>query len=1133
MQLNAHCICSLTAEIPAAYYRPHPKRFTFRIMKLTTIFLFLTVLTAHAKGFGQRITISDQHVSLTKLFKQIYQKTGYIFFYNERELKNTPKISIDVTNASLQDVLVTCFKDIPFTYSIVDKTIVIKPKKAAALSTTPPASSYSSNNLTIRGKVTDEHGRPLASVSIVVPGTPLGVMTDNNGIYELSNVPEQADLVVSYIGYIEQRIHIKGRDVINIILKESENELDQTVVIGYGKTTKRFNTGDATTITADVIDKQPVQNVMQALAGRVAGMQITQNNGLPGANTVMQINGQSSFNSGTIPLYVIDGIPYTNFNGGQPPNDNLDAWGISGANGGTSPFSSINPSDIESITVLKDADATAIYGARGANGVVLITTKRGIKGKPKVDINVYTGTGKVGHDIPMLNTQQYLTLRKEAYANDGISPEKASTTPLDLLDWSQTAYTNWQKFLFGKSAHSSNADIAYSGGDKNTQYRISGSFRHDGTVFSGNWRDNRATSRFSLNHHSDNNKFGFNFSASYGYENNLLPSSDITSAYTLPPNYPSKLKDSTGALVWYNGFTNPLSYLKQPYSGVTTNVMGNFSIHYTVLPNLDLKLNAGYTNVLLDSKVAYPASSKNPSNNPVSTAYFSTDKAQNWIIEPTADYTLKTGKNTFNALVGGTFQKNISQTSSVEGYNYNSDLLLGSLVGAGTIYNYYPNYAQYDFGSFYSRLNYNYDGKYILNATFRRDGSSRFGANNRFGNFWAIGGAWIFSQESFAKTDLPFLSFGKLRASYGLTGNDQIEDYQYLPLYSTISTPYQGQTGLYESTTSNPDVRWETDKKLTFALELGLLKNRIMFTGEYFRDRSSDQLTYLTLPTQTGFNSYEANIPAVIQNTGIELTFDTKNVVTKNFTWTTSLNVTFPKNKLLSYPGLAESFYSSEYIVGQPIDVIQLYHYTGVDPTTGVAQYATKSGTGVPDYSTDRVIAPVGTPYYGGISNDFTYKHWAFSFFIQFYHKNGYTNSTYYSPIGYSMVNMNTSVLNRWKAEGDANKLFPGASATAGSAIYDGYEYMGSSDAFWGDASWLKLKNAALSYTFENAWLKRMGLTNFRLYAEGQNLLLFDKNKYQFDPETSVPGGPPGLGTGQYAALPPLRTFVLGINVSF
>jgi len=1112
---------------------PYPKFKLLIIMKLTAIFLLVALLRVSAEGVvAQTISLHVKASPIEKVFAQIENQSGYSFIYGKKLLSTAAPVSVNLDNASLETVLKAVFENQPLVFKITDRQIIVAAK---AVNIIPAKAPEAASGIIVHGRVTDKEGYPMPSVSVVIPGTPLGTMTNTKGEYAIREAPENADIVFSYVGFAEQRVHINGRQELNIVLLPIQDRLDEMVIIAYGKTTKRLNTGSVVTINSDVIEKQPVQNVMDALPGRVAGVQITQNNGLPGSNTQMQIRGQGSLNSGTIPLYVIDGVPYTNFNGGQPPQDNLDAWGISGANGGTSPFSSINPSDIQSISILKDADATGIYGARGANGVVLITTKKGSSGVPRVNINAYSGVGKVGHWIPMLNSQQYLALRREAFKNDGVNPASASSRPYDLLDWDQNAYTDWQKFLLGKAAHSSNAEVAYSGGSANTFYRLSGAFRHDGTIYTGNWRTNRATTRFSLDHHSVNNRFGFSFSASYAYENTKLPHSDPSLSYTLPPNYPSRLKDSTGKLIWYPGFTNPLSYLQQPYSGVTTNVMGNFSIHYMVLPGLDLKLSSGYTNILLDAKYAVPASALNPSFNPVSSAFFSTDKAQNWIVEPTATYNLQMGRGRLSALAGGTFQKNISQTASEKATNYSSDQLLGSLAGAGLITSYFPNYAQYNFTSVYGRVNYSWANKYILNATFRRDGSSRFGANNRFGNFWAVGGAWVFTEESFVRNNLSWLSFGKLRGSYGLTGNDQIPDYIYLSLYSVLNrNPYLNQAGLYQSTTPNPDIRWETIRKLEFGLELGFLKDRISLTANYYRNRSGNQLSYTSLPTQTGFNSYEANIPAVIQNTGLEFLVETKNIVRKNFQWTTSLNVTFPKNKLVSYPNLAQSFYSSTYVVGQPVTLTKLFHYLGTDPQTGAPKFATKSGSGIPDYSTDRVGAPIGTPYFGGISNDFTYMRWTLGFFIQWYHQKGYTNGTFYSAIGADMANLNTSVLNRWQQAGDVGKLFPGASATPGAPIYNAYGYYyGSSDAFWGDASWLKLQNASLSYSFEEKLVKRMGLGVLRVFVQGQNLLLLDKNKYQLDPSTTVAGGPPGLGTGRYPAVPPLRTIVAGVNVSF
>jgi len=1123
------------------FVRPKNKGRTSQMilsMKLIGIFLLAAALQVSARGMAQ-ITLQVDHAPLQEVFTALKEQTGYRFICTQAVLQKAGKLSVHIKDASLKKTLDLCFKGKGLDYSIIGQTVAVRlatePAPAGAGQLQQAEEAVPKKQVvTVTGKVTDPLGYPLASVSVVVPGTPLGTMTDKSGFYSLSDVPQDAELVFSYVGYLEQRIQVKGQSVINVQMQPTENELNETVVIGYGTTTKRLNTGSAAVISDETIDRQPIANVMEALPGRVAGVLVTQNNGVPGANTQMEIRGKSSLNSGTIPLYVIDGVPYTNFNGAQPPNDNLNAWGISGANGGASPFSSINPDDIKSITILKDADATAIYGARGANGVVLITTKRGAAGASKTDVNVYTGMGKVSHYIPMLNTGQYLTLRKEAFANDGVDPENASSRPYDLLDWDQNAYTDWQKYLLGGTSHITNADIAYSGGTDRTSYRLSGNYRHDGTIYPGDFGNNRVTTRFSLGHHSKNNRFNFNFSASYAHEISELPKSDVASLVTLPPNYPSKLTDSVGNLIWYSGFTNPLSYLRQSYHGVTNNVIGNLTMGYEVLKNWNLKLSAGYTHIDLNQRSASPASVQDPSYNPTSTAYFSDNLVENWIVEPTTDYTVNWGKSKLNMLLGGTFQQNISTTTSTKGSNYSSDLLLGSLQGAGIITSYYPNDAKYKFASLFSRVNYNYDNKYLLNGTFRRDASSRFGPNNRFGNFWALGAAWVFTEESFVKEVLPFLSFGKLRGSYGLTGNDQITNYVYLPLYSMSSSSYQGQASYYTSTAYNPYIQWETDKKLEFALELGFLQDRLTFTGSYYRNRSGNQLTYEALPTQSGFNSRTTNMPAVIQNKGLELTIGSQNIKTQNFSWHTDFNITLPSNKLISFPGLESSYYASSYVIGESISLTKLYKYTGVDAGTGMPTYYSADGSGVPNYNTDRFIAPLGTPYYGGLGNDFSYKNWSLSFFIQYTHQKGYTNGLVSGAPGASMANVNTSYLNRWQKAGDQGTLFPAASAVSGSPISAAYGYyFASSDLFWGDASWLKLRTASVSYQFDKKLVHRLGLSQLRLYAEGQNLLTLAKNKYQMDTETTVAGGPSGLGTGRYLAVPPLRTIVVGLNVSF
>lgn len=1096
---------------------------TLLVMKFTAIFLLVACLQVSASGFGQKVTISEKHASLQKIFKEINKQTGFQFLFNDKLIKSVGKIDIKVANASVQEVLTECLKGQPLTFTITGNAIAIKPKEPEVQKA---ENSKVVNSIDISGIVKDERGEPIQSVSVVVPGTPLGGMTNEKGAYSIRGVPENASLVFSYIGYQSQTLPINGRNVINVTLKVQLSQLDETVIIGYGTTTRRKSTGSVSSITADVISKQPVSNPLASLPGHLPGVLVAQNNGLPGSAVQIQIRGQNSLSQGGIPLFVIDGVPFTNFNGGIPANDNLNAFGVSGANAGISPFGLINPADIERIDVLKDADATSIYGSRGANGVVLITTKKGRTGKTKLDVNMYTGTARVSHFIPVLNLQQYLQLRREAFANDGVTPN-TSTAP-DLLVWDTTKATDFQKMFLGGTGHSSDIQATLSGGTETTRFLFNSAYHRETTIFPTDDADRRFSGRLNVEHNSVDRKFNAFFNVNYAYDNTNLNSSDLGSVYNLPPDLP--LTDpATGKLFFATGFTNPLSTLLNKYYGTTTNFISNTNLRYTVLPGLNVKLNLGYTASDLSNRTANPASAANPANNPTSSARFSYNKASNYIVEPTAEYNFKISHGRLTALAGASWQHNTSNSKLFSGTNYSSEALLGSLTAAGTVTVSYDNIVEYKYAAGFGRLNYDWKGKYIVNANFRRDGSSRFGPNNRFGNFGSVGAAWVFSEENFIRNNLSFLSFGKLRGSYGTTGNDQITNYNYLALYNS-TTAYLGNAAIVNVVLANPDVQWETTKKLEFALEVGLFKDRIYLTTNYYRNRSSNQLTYLSYPTQSGTNALLVNLPALIQNTGVEVDLSSTNLKGKDFKWTTNFNITLPKNKLVDFPGLANTFSASSYIIGLPLSFTRLYHYTGVDPQTGKATYEDIDKNGSIT-TNDRYIGHIGTPYYGGLSNSFTYKNLQLDLFFQYYHRFG-TNNIISTRPG-ALTNQNTSVLDRWRKTGDV-AFFPGASATAGSPIATSYTQFSQSDALYGDASFIKFRSANLSYILPANWIGHLKMTNGRLFVEGQNLFIWAKNKNIFDTETQVSGGPSGLGTGTIGQLtPPLRTIVFGINCSF
>lgn len=778
---------------------------------------------------------------------------------------------------------------------------------------------------------------------------------------------------------------------------------------------------------------------------------------------------------------------------------------------------------------MKDADATAIYGSKGANGVVLITTKKGTGGKTRYNVNFYQGIGKVGHFIDMLSTPDYLALRRSAFAASGVTP--TATNAPDLLVWDQNATTDWQRKLIGGTANTTNADISVSGGNVQNTFLFSSNYRREGTVFPGSFGANTFSNRLNAGHKSEDDRFGMNLSVNYTYQQNNIIGTDLSSLYNLPPNLPTNNAD--GSLYWNSSITNPLAYLLRPNNNNNTNLISNLNVYYHLLPGLTVKANAGYSLTGLKQTLETPLTSLNPASivlsSPTNTLRYANNTYSNYILEPQVEYLKKISSGNLQALVGTTFQRTLNDGLNLQGTGFSSDALIGNLNNAASIINYGSNNSDYKYDAVFGRLNYNWDERYIVDGTFRRDGSSRFGPDHRFGNFWAVGAAWIFTQESFMK-NLSWLSFGKLRGSYGLTGNDQIQNYLYDAYYNATGSAnsYQGQSIVYPSTIANPDLHWETNKKLDAAVELGFLKDRIYFKADYFRNRSSDQLVSVVIPTQSGFNSYTSNFPAVIQNNGFEFELNTTNIQLKNFRWSTALNLTIQRNKILSINNPAQLFNSSSYIIGQPVNAIQLYHFTGINPQTGVPTYQDRNGDGSITYAGDRAPAPLGHPYYGGLTNSFTYKNIQLDVSLLFNHRMGYLNNSSSYPYGTGLTNQNTSALQRWMTSGD-NSLYPGAT-TVSTAAYSNYN---SSDANWGDASFIKLKTVNLSYALPKAWDRSIGFSNVSVFARGENLVTWAKQKYTLDPEGTVSGAAPGLGTGQYISMPQLRTIVLGLNCTF
>jgi TonB-linked SusC/RagA family outer membrane protein len=1092
---------------------------TLRIMRLTAIILLAGALQVSATGYSQQVTLSLHHASLEKALAEIQSQTGYNVVYAKIELENAHPVDLNVRNARLQDVLDLCFKDQPLAYTIEDRYIVVKRKQASQSieqTALPPGD--------IHGRVTDSLGNPLAGASVTVKGTKKGTVTNEKGEFLLKGTTD-ATLVISFTGYGSREYKWSGNENISIALSRSNSPLDEVQVIAYGTTSERFNTGDITTIKAVDIEKQPVTNPLLALEGRVPGLFITQATGFPGSGVTALIQGQNSISNGNDPYYVIDGVPFVS----ELLNNLGGIVGASGVNITSfgNPLNFINPADIESITVLKDADATAIYGSRAANGAILITTKKGKAGTKKVDFDLQQGVGKVPHFVNLLNTPQYLAMRHEAKQNDG-SP-KPSATDYDINGfWDSTRYTNWQKVLIGGTAQYSNFSSTVSGGSANTTYLIGGTYHRETTVFPGDFSDNRGSVHFAINNISPNQRFKIQLTGNYLLDDSKLPNSDLTGvALTLAPDAPA-IYNPDGSINWMpksagaSTWTNPFGTNTRHYNNKTNNLLSNALISYEILKGLEIKSSFGYNNIQSDEVTMIPWTSIRPENRPNTPREgdYSHNNINTWLVEPQLNYKLAVLGGKLEALVGSTIQQTNSNGSQLDGTGYNTDQAIGNILSASTVVALSSTISTYKYNALFGRLNYNLGDKYLLDITARRDGSSRFGSANEFHNFGAVGAGWIFSQEEFLKKNFSWLSFGKLRISYGTTGSDQIGDYQYLNLYNPTysAVPYEGATGLVPAGIPNPYLQWEETKKMDIGLDLGIFKDRLLINVNYNVNRSSNELLALAYPSTVGVVGTPQNFPAVVQNTSLEGAIHGVVINGRDFGWTTDFNITVPQNKLVSFPNLDSSTEANFLVIGKSINIIRVYHSLGVDPTTGMYLIADKNGkpTATPTFPTDAtVIFNRSATLYGGWSNNFRFKGFELGFLFQYVKREG-ANYFLGNRPGQPSTNQPSVVLDRWQTAGNqaTHERF-----SANSSLSSVFSHASSSDLRYRDASYGRLKNLTLSWQFPEKLIKRSHLTNLRVFFRGQNL--FTITKYiGLDPET--------LST---TSLPILRVYTFGVQL--
>jgi len=1112
---------------------PISVRKAWMVMRLLSFFILFFSLHLSAWTNAQTVTLSADGISVSQFLNQLEKQTSYSFIIKFGDVSPNQKIDVHVKDVSLESVLDQVLKPLGLSYRIDDKAVYIL--KAVSKESIPENAEIPPGE--IHGRITNEHGQPIENANVTIKRTKTGTITDADGKFTLKNVNSTDEIIISYIGYKAQTIKVGDKSNFSFVLDVTHDELDKVVIQAYGTTSQRLTTSDIGKVTAEEIERQPVLNPLLALQGKVAGLDVTQTSGYASAPVKVELRGRSmiSPNFPSDPLYIVDGVPLTVL---DPQGSSTYAGGSVGFDltdhspaNGQSPLFSINPNDIESMEVLKDADATAIYGSRGANGVILITTKKGKPGKTKLDLRVQEGVTHVTRFWDMMNTTQYLAMRRQAFSNDGLTPDPVYDYDVNGT-WDTTKYTNWQNVLLGGMGKTIDAQASLSGGEANTTFRFGTAYNHTTGITTVSGADQRASFSLNVEHHSLNHRFSISSTSIFSYSKSTMI--NIPAASTLAPDAPA-IYDSLGNLNyagWGGNYNNtqaeyayPFFSLLQPYTSSTNFLNSDLVIGYQLFRGFNLSTNFGYNSAQTNQEQVTPIASQNPALNPTGSLFLANNNNKNIIIEPQLNYSTNINNGVLSVLLGASSSQTDAESLIATGSGYTSDRLIQSIANAQTI-GAQNNFSEYRYAALYGRLNFIWERKYIFNLNARRDGSSRFGPGKQFGNFGSIGGAWILTEEKWLRDVLPSLvSFLKVRGSYGTTGSDAIGDYGYLSRYSSNGLqPYNSESGLIPTQAPNPNYKWQVNKKLEGAIDLALLKDRINIQAAYYRDRCGNQLIQFPTPIYTGFANIPANSPALVQNDGWEFTVMVDVIKTKKFSWRIDFNTSINRNKLIAYPNFTLSPYVGTYSIGQPLNIVQVLHVTGVDPQTGHYTFEDKNHDGVITYRPghtpdDSYVINLNPKFFGGLGMDFSYQTIQLSLFFNIKKQIGRNAfESFLIPPGSVNFNQPNSIFaKQWEKPGDIAAI--SRYTTSASSSDADFEYF--SDGGYTDASFIRLSNLSFSYRLPINYTKKSGLQGCSLFFNANNLFVITKYK-GLDPETQ-----------NFGSIPPVKTIVGGINFNF
>jgi TonB-linked SusC/RagA family outer membrane protein len=1143
-------------------------------MRLTIIIMTVFFIQVSATTKAQ-ITLMEKNAQLKKVIEQLKKQTGFDVFYNDFNISSAKPVTLDLKNVSLEDALEACFKGQPLTYTIENRTIIIKNKEKNFIELV--AGYFAVKE--IGGRVVDEGGRPISSASVKVKGYNRGAVTDRDGRFVITVPDKDAVLIISYVGYLTAELPAKQNMVVT--MQMDLNNLNEMVVVGYGSTRRKDLTGSVASVNISEIRDVPFATVDQALSGKAAGVQVVQADGSPGGVAKIRIRGGTSLMGGNDPLYIIDGIQVQIQNRYQQSAAEIlspvEGYGpntsqtISGSFArGLNSLGGLNINDIESIDILKDASATAIYGSRAANGVVIITTKKGKHNqKPIFEANYYAGLSSPIKE-KLLNRDQYIMIMKEAAKNlndaraasvPALTPDPTANSILTNPNFLGTGNTDWLDLVL-RNGITQNADIAVRGGGTGSRYYTSLAYnKNNGTIVGTDYT--RIAGKISLDNEI-NSRLRINTNLDYGFSTNNLTNGMYSQALFAPPTLDAYNADGSIKVISANengtygfeGYQNPLLLLKGINKSNSLTLLGSLSGEYDILKNLKLKstVSVNYNNyrqtnyVPSTAQISGSGGYASGSKNGIAT------QAQSQNVDLFYENTLTWDKqfnenNRINILAGTSWQITRSNSFSASGQGFPDDNYLNNLSSAALTLPSTGISGQNSLLSFYMRANYALYEKYLFTFTGRSDASSKFPEHNRVGYFPSGGVAWRISEEKFLK-NVKWISEIKLRASAGYTGTQNIGDNLFYTLYSPVS--YAGLNGLAPTQLGNDKIKWESTLQKDAGIDFAFFNSRLSGGIGYYEKSTEGILFPATVARSSGFTGVTANI-ADIRNRGLELSLRGDFIRGKSFQWSGTFNISGNRSKVLalsndfSDPSNPKIYtYGNNVLkVGEPLGLLWGYKFDGLLRTQAeVDDYKSKNlyaqfgqypymGIGDSRYVLDPatkfnksdIIGHAEPKYYGGYTNSLTYKNFSLITLATF----SYGGDIYYladvqNADAGSRTNKGIRILDRWTPENqntERPRLILGQGTNTNGASNNVY-----------DASFIKLKSVTLSYQLSPSLMKKLKMNTASVYVSGTNLLTI----------TNYPGADPEVSNDPYSLIggysdaggyPTARQFSFGLRFGF